>query len=493
MCGVVGMISTHKPVASDLYESLIHLQHRGQDAAGIMTYNERFHIKKGTSLIRDIFDEQNMARLLGNIGIGHTRYPTVGGFSIEEAQPVMTNVPYGIAMAHNGNLVNYADLVKEVSELERRHVNSSVDIEVILHIFAHALDHPSTSIDDLSLFDQICQATETVFNRVSGAYSVVGMIMKRGMVVFRDPNGIRPLVKGERKNKDGTTDYIFASETTMFYVLGYEPTGNVAPGEVIFIEEDGTYHSRILRSEQFTPCIFEYVYFSRPDSMQNEVSIYRSRLRMGQNLAQRWKENHPDSTPDIVIPAPSTANTAALSFAHEIGVRYSEGLYKNPFIGRTFIMPGQEARKKSVRYKLVPQEFEIRNKDVLIVDDSIVRGNTSREIVRMVREFGARKVYFISACPPVKFPCFYGVDMPTKSELAASSRSLEEIRDYMGVDILMYQEIDDLVEAVTRVGDHNIDRPCMACLDGRYITGDVDEGKMQSIENQRTIERARLT
>ena len=311
------------------------------------------------------------------------------------------------------------------------------------------------------------------------------------MVVFRDPHGIRPLVKGVRQNDDGTTDRIFASETTMFYALGFELDGNVAPGEVIYIEENGTVHSRILKNEQFTPCIFEYVYFARPDSIQNEISVYRSRLRMGQNLAKRWKEEYPKIIPDIVIPAPSTANTAALSFAHELGVRFSEGLYKNPFIGRTFIMPGQEIRKKSVRYKLVPQEFEIRDKTVLIVDDSIVRGNTSKEIVRMVREFGAKKVFFVSACPPVKFPCFYGVDMPTRGELAAAQRSVSEIEKYMGVDILMYQKIDDLVEAVTRRGEHNIDRPCMACLNGQYITGDIDEHIMDSMEQQRNHERSK--
>ena len=492
MCGVVGIISTHKPVAGELYDSLIHLQHRGQDAAGIMTYNQRFHVKKGTGLIRDIFDEQNMARLQGNIGIGHTRYPTVGGFSVEEAQPVMTHVPYGIAMAHNGNLVNYSELVHEVSSQDHRHINSSVDVEVVLHIFAHALDHPNLDISELPFFDQICSAVETVFDRVSGAYSVIGAIMKKGMIVFRDPHGIRPLTKGIRKNEDGTTDHIFASETTMFYALGFEPDGNVSPGEVIFIDEVGRVHSRTLRNEQFTPCVFEYVYFSRPDSIQNEISVYRSRLRMGQNLANKWKEQYPDITPDIIIPAPSTANTAALSFANELGVRFSEGLYKNPFIGRTFIMPGQEMRKKSIRYKLVPQEFEIRDKDVLIVDDSIVRGNTSKEIVRMVREFGAKKIYFVSACPPVKFPCFYGVDMPTRGELTAAQRSIDEIKEYMGVDILMYQEIDDLAEAVTRKGEHNIDRLCMACLDGQYITGDVDAKKMDSLEKKRNMERSYL-
>ena len=492
MCGVVGIISTHKPVAGELYDSLIHLQHRGQDAAGIMTYNQRFHVKKGTGLIRDIFDQQNMARLQGNIGIGHTRYPTVGGFSVEEAQPVMTHVPYGIAMAHNGNLVNYSELVHEVSSQDHRHINSSVDIEVVLHIFAHALDHPDLDTSKLPFFDQICRAVEIVFDRVSGAYSVIGAIMNKGMIVFRDPHGIRPLTKGIRKNEDGTIDHIFASETTMFYALGFEPDGNVSPGEVIFIDEVGRVHNRILRNEQFTPCVFEYVYFSRPDSIQNEISVYRSRLRMGQNLANKWKEQYPEITPDIIIPAPSTANTAALSFANEMGVRFSEGLYKNPFIGRTFIMPGQEMRKKSVRYKLVPQEFEIRDKDVLIVDDSIVRGNTSKEIVRMVREFGAKKIYFVSACPPVKFPCFYGVDMPTRGELTAAQRSIDEIKEYMGVDILMYQEIDDLAEAVTRKGEHNIDRPCMACLDGQYITGDVDAKKMDSLEKKRNMERSYL-
>jgi amidophosphoribosyltransferase len=492
MCGVVGIISTQKPVAGELYDSLIHLQHRGQDAAGIMTYNQRFHVKKGAGLIRDIFDEKNMARLLGNIGIGHTRYPTVGGFSVEEAQPVMTHVPYGIAMAHNGNLVNYSELVHEVTNQDHRHINSSVDIEVVLHIFAHALDHPSSNMGGLSFFDQICGAVEAVFDRVIGAYSVIGTIMNRGMIVFRDPYGIRPLAKGVRKNSDGTIDHIFASETTMFYALGFEPDGNVAPGEVIFINEDGGVYNRILRKKQFAPCVFEYVYFSRPDSIQNEISVYRARLRMGQNLARRWKEQHPEVIPDIIIPAPSTANTAALSFANELGVRFSEGLYKNPFIGRTFIMPGQQMRKKSVRYKLVPQEFEIRDKDVLIVDDSIVRGNTSKEIVRMVREFGAKKIYFVSACPPVKFPCFYGVDMPTRAELTAAQRTIDEIKKYMGVDILLYQEIDDLVEAVTRKGEHNIDRPCMACLDGWYVTGDVDAQKMKSMEKQRNLERLQL-
>tara|TARA_B100000131_G_scaffold322965_1_gene378988 strand:- start:2998 stop:4479 length:1482 start_codon:yes stop_codon:yes gene_type:complete len=492
MCGVVGIISSKKPVAGDIYDSLIHLQHRGQDAAGIMTYNQRFHIKKGTGLVRDVFDENNMSRLLGRVGIGHTRYPTIGGFSIEEAQPVFTHVPYGIAMAHNGNVVNYSELSKEIVEKDKRHINSSVDIEVILHVFAHALDKFSSKSSSSTFFDKICYGVKTVFERVDGAYSVIGTIMNRGMFVFRDPNGIRPLVKGKRKNNDGSVDYIFSSETTMFYSLGFVPLGNVEPGEVIWVEEDGTLHSRIIQKKEFTPCVFEYVYFARPDCIQNDVSVYRSRLRMGQNLAKKWKKEYPDITPDIVIPAPSTANTSALSFANELGVRYSEGLYKNPFIGRTFIMPGNEERRRSVRHKLVPQEFELREKDVLIMDDSIVRGNTSREIVRMVKKLGAKKVYFISACPPVKHPCFYGVDMPTKKELAAASRSIEQIKKFMDVDILMYQEIEDLKEAVTRKGEHNIDKPCMACLDGVYVNSNINEEKMNQLENQRLNERSVL-
>jgi len=275
----------------------------------------------------------------------------------------------------------------------------------------------------------------------------------------------------------------------MFHSLEFEPKGNVEPGEVYYVSESGKVFSKKLVSEEFTPCIFEYVYFSRPDTMMNDVSVYRSRLRMGQNLAKRWIEKHPDVLPDIVIPAPSTANTAALSLAYELGVRYSEGLYKNPFIGRTFIMPGQAERKKSIRHKLVPQEIEIRDKKVMIVEDSIVRGNTSRQIVRMVRGMGAKEVYFVTACPPVKNPCFYGVDMPTRSELIAAQKSVDEIRTYIGVDILLYQEIPDLVEAVTRKGDHNIDRPCMACLDGWYVSGNVDEEKMSEMETMRLNDR----
>ncbi|MFQ6605372.1 MAG: amidophosphoribosyltransferase [Fidelibacterota bacterium] len=488
MCGIVG-IKSHSPVAGEIYDSLIHLQHRGQDAAGIMTYSHRNHVKKGLGLVRDIFDENNMARLQGNTGLGHTRYPTHGGFGDGEVQPFWTDVPYGIALAHNGNLVNYRHLAREIFQEDKRYLNTHSDTEVLLHIFADSLNSARKSLDDDHFFDQICQAVGRVKERVSGSYSVVASIVGKGLVVFRDPSGIRPLACGQRQNGDGTVDYIFASETTMFYALGYEPAGNVLPGEVIYIDESFQLHRRQLSTREFAPCIFEYVYFARPDTMMNDVSVYRARLRMGQNLAQAWRNTYPDKKPDIVIPAPSTANTAALSLAHTLGVRYSEGLYKNPFIGRTFIMPGQKERKRSVKYKLVPQEIEIRNKRVMIVDDSIVRGNTSREIVKMIRDFGALEVYFVVACPPVAHPCFYGVDMPTRSELIASQMSVAEIESFIGADVLLYQTIDDLVEAVTRKGDHRIDHPCVACLNGEYITGDVDDDKIQEMELLRDSHR----
>ena len=468
MCGIAGIYS-HKPAAPELYESIVHLQHRGTDAAGIMTYDKRMHKEKGLGLARDIFTKDNLSLLTGNIGISHNRYPTHGGFSHGEVQPVWTSVPYGIAIAHNGQIINYDELVEEVTIKEKRYLNTTSDTEVLLHILAKELNKDGTPETSEEFFDLLCNAVGTIFNKVRGAYSVTALIIGKGLVVFRDPRGIRPLVRGERDNGNDGTDYIFASENTMFYSMGYESKGNVLPGELIYVDDDGKLFSKRLVKEVFNPCIFEYVYFARPDAILNDVSVYRSRLRMGQNLAEAWKKKYPDVIPDIVIPAPSTANTSALSFAHEIGVRYSEGLYKNHFIGRTFIMPGQEERKRSVRHKLVPQKMEIRNKKVMIVDDSIVRGNTSREIVKMIKDAGAKEVYFVSACPPVQHPCYYGVDMPTTKELIASNKKVDTIKKDLGVDILMYQEIEDLVEAVTRIGDHHIDNPCMACLDGHYV------------------------
>ena len=483
MCGIIGIFS-HKPVATEIYDGLIHLQHRGQDAAGILTYNQRFHLEKGAGYVREIFHQDNMLRLQGNWGIGHTRYPTAGSkHSVENAQPFFVTSPYGIAMAHNGDLSNYATLKKELEVRDRRHCNSSSDLEVILHVFASKMNELDQAGD---MFINICQSVASVFERTRGAYSVIGVIAGKGMFAFRDPHGIRPFVYGTRLNADGTTDYIFSSENTMYYPLGFQYQGDVKPGEVIYINEKGQKQSRILTREPFTPCVFEYVYLARPDSIINDVSVYRARLRMGQNLAKRWKEKYPAITPDVVIPIPFSSNTAALAMAHELGVRYSEGIYKNAFIGRTFIMPGQEIRRKSVLQKLSPQEPEIRDKDVLLVDDSIVRGTTSQEVVKLVRDAGAKKVYFASACPPVKFPDYYGIDLPTRKELIAAHKTEEEIRQYIDADILLYQTIDDLVEAVTRKGNHNIDRLSMPYLDGWYVTGDVDVKKIEEMERQKT-------
>ena len=488
MCGIAGIYS-HKLVAGELFDCIINLQHRGQDAAGIMTYDDRMHKEKGLGLAKEIFNKENISLLTGNIGISHNRYPTRGGFGHGEVQPFWTSVPYGIALGHNGNLTNYDELADEVTQKESRYLNTTSDTEVLLHLFADQLHKDVPPQTSEEFFDLLCEAVSNIFQIVRGAYSVTSIIIGKGLVVFRDPQGIRPLVKGERPNGKGGKDYIFASENTMFYALGYKPKGTVLPGELIYVDESGKVFSKRLIKKEFNPCIFEYVYFARPDATLNDVSVYRSRLRMGQNLAEAWKKKHPDIVPDIVIPAPSTANTAALSFAHELGVRYSEGLYKNTFIGRTFIMPGQAERIKSLKYKLVPQELEIRDKKVMIMDDSIVRGNTSREIVRMLRDFGAKKVYFASACPPVKSPCFYGVDMPTRSELIAGNMNVDEIEKFLKVDTLFYQEIDDLVEAVTRKGDHHIDTPCMACLDGHYVANDIDAATIKNMETQRLHDR----
>ncbi len=473
MCGIVG-IHSHQPAAAELYDSLIQLQHRGQDAAGIITCNEQLHIKKGLGLVQDIFEARHMERLKGTMGIGHTRYPTSGSRVNEEAQPLWTSVPNGIAFAHNGNIVNYPAMRYEVQENRKRYLNSYSDSEMLMQLFAdmllkHLGSGPEGSTHHNQFFDSLCSAASEMFTLVQGAVSAVMIIKDRGLAAFRDPHGIRPLVYGKRENADGTVDHIFASEDTMFYMLGYTRVRDVKPGEIIFISHDGSFNSRQFAEKSFTPCIFEYVYFARPDAMLNNVNVYRSRLRMGENLGRHWLRTYPDVRPDVIIPAPATSNTMALALARELGVNYSEGLYKNPFIGRTFIMPDQAQRRQSVRYKLSPQELEIRNKDVMIVDDSIVRGTTSKEIVLMLREFGAKRIYFASACPPVLQPCYYGVDMPNSDDLIAASMTHDEIASYLGADILLYQSLEDLVEAVTRKGDHHIDTPCTACLGGGYI------------------------
>ncbi|TAL63977.1 MAG: amidophosphoribosyltransferase [Legionella sp.] len=487
MCGIVGIYS-HDSAAAELYDSLIHLQHRGQDACGILTADNRFHPKHGLGLVREAISVDDVLQLKGNMGIAHTRYPTAGGYSATDVQPLWIGSPRGIALAHNGNLVNYSELAQELCDKQHCHLNTSMDSEVLLLMLADNLVKGSYVESEDEFFKLLCHSVEAIYDKVEGSYSVVSIIIGKGLVAFRDPHGIRPLVWGERVREDGSKDYIFASETTPFYALGFEPKGDLQAGELAYVNQEGQLFRKIIKAKKFSPCIFEYVYFARPDATLDDVSVYRSRLRMGQNLALSWKEKHPDLIPDVIIPAPFTANTAALAFANELGIRYSEGLYKNPFIGRTFIMPNQETRSRQVRYKLTPQKTEINEKKVLIVDDSIVRGTTSREIIKMVREYGAKEIYLVSTCPPIKHPCFYGIDIPSRKKLIAAHMNEQAIADFLGVDKLLYQNQEDLVEAVTRRGTHHIDRPCMACMDGQYICGQLNEEKIKILEKKRVSE-----
>lgn len=475
MCGIIGIFS-QKNVAPELYESLLHLQHRGQDTAGILTCDERMHLKVGRGRASEVFSSDDMKELKGCMGIAHLRYPTSGGHTLAEAQPLTTNFPYGIGLVHNGNVANYQEL-KDLLKEKRRYVNSLSDSEVLLHYFASFLaEHPQAGSSE-QFFEQLTQAVGKIFDLATGAYSIITAIVGMGMVVFRDPHGIRPLSMGKRQAENSKTDYIFASEDIPFYGLDFEAMGDVAPGEVIFIDLNGKIFRKVLRQKEALPCVFEYVYFARPDATMNTLSIYRSRLHMGENLAKAWQKKYPNLKPDVVVPIPFTSNTPALSFAHTLGVRYSEGLYKNAFIGRTFIMPTQEKRLQSVRTKLRPQTAELKNKKVLLLDDSIVRGTTSKEIIKMVRDAGAKEVYLVSACPPVKFPCYYGIHIPTKAELVANQCVDEaEIAKVIGVDALLYQDINDLKEAVLR-DDKNkqMKELCMACLNGCYGAGKPKE------------------
>lgn len=470
MCAITG-IKNHSHAAHELYDSLVHLQHRGQDAAGIVTCDKRLYEKRSKGLVRDIFNEQDMEYLQGNIGIAHTRYPTSGAPSHEEAQPFWIGSPYGIALAHNGNLVNDKELKKQLRQNRRRHLNTDNDSETLLHLFADGFMDQTEAASSEQFFEQICQSVEYLYQNAQGAYSLVATIVGWGLVGIRDPHGVRPLCLGKRTNDHEQQDVIISSEPTPFYSLGYQLEDNLAAGEVVFVDTAGQIFRRQLTDRIFAPCIFEYVYFARPDAILDDVSVYRARLRMGRYLAQHWQNTYPELLPDVVIPVPYTANTAALSFAHTLGIRYSEGLYKNPFIGRTFIMAGQSQRRRSVRFKLNPQSTEIADKKVLLVDDSIVRGTTSREIVRMVRDWGAKQVYLASTAPPLQHPCYYGIDIPDEEELIANDKTQQQIQDYLEVDALLYQSLHALLKAVTRRGEHNIERPCMACMDGYYTCG----------------------
>ena len=483
MCGIVGIVSvSNRPVNQDIYDALTVLQHRGQDAAGIVTCeNGRFYQRKDNGMVKDVFRTRHMRDLHGSMGIGHVRYPTAGSSSSAEAQPFYVNSPYGIAMGHNGNLTNADQLSQELFRQDLRHLNTNSDSEVLLNVFANELMSQKKLVVD---HNDVFEAVRKVHKRARGGYAAVGIIASFGIVAFRDPYGLRPVVVGKRETEEGT-DYIVASESVALSGLGFELIRDLKPGEAVVITQDGKiYFEQCAENPQYSPCIFEFVYFARPDSMIDDISVYKSRLRMGEKLADKILREWPDHDIDVVMPIPDTSRTSALELAKKLELPYREGLIKNRYIGRTFIMPGQQLRKKSVRQKLNPIELEFEGKNVLLVDDSIVRGTTSGQIVDMARAAGANKVYFASAAPPVRYPYVYGIDMPSPDELVANNRTVEEIADYIGADKLIYQDLEDLVEAVS-AGNERITQFDTSCFSGIYATGDITPEYLASIDSAR--------
>ena len=471
MCGIAAIVS-HQAVNQELYDALTVLQHRGQDAAGIVTCERgRLHLRKDNGLTRDVFTDDQMFKLKGNMGIAHVRYPTAGCTSSAEAQPFYVNSPFGLTLAHNGNLTNTEELKQALFLEDQRHINTDSDSEVLLNVFAHELQ--SLGKLDLSV-DDIFQAVSGVHRRCRGAYAVVIMIAGVGILGFRDPHGIRPIVFGERKSEQGS-EFMIASESVALDVLGFELIRDREPGEAVFIEESGTLHTQqCAESTDHCPCIFEYVYFARPDSIIDRISVYKARLRMGEKLAKKVQREWLDHDIDVVIPIPDTSRTAALQMANILGVKYREGFIKNRYIGRTFIMPGQKMREKSVKQKLNAISLEFDGKNVLLVDDSIVRGTTSEQIIQMARDAGAKKVYFASAAPPVRYPNVSGIDMPAAHELIAHNRTEEEVCVAIGADKVIYQDLNDLIDAV-RKGNQNIEHFDTSCFSKEYFTGDIDD------------------
>ena len=480
MCGIIGIVGK-QAVTPSIYDALTILQHRGQDAAGIATLEgQRVHLFKGNGLVRDVFPRSELQKLQGLVGIGHVRYPTAGSDNLDESQPFYVNSPYGIVLGHNGNLINAASLKKELFDSDRRHLNTESDSEVLLNVFAHELQ--SLFSDDLQPSD-VFKAVDGLHRRCMGAYSVIALISGKGVLGFRDPHGIRPAVLGYRDTDKGR-EYAIASESVALDVLDFTLMRDLKPGEAVFITLDGQLHTHDSPlAEAASPCIFEYVYFARPDSMLDDISVYKARLRMGQALARKILREWPEHDIDVVIPVPDTSRTAALPLAYDLNVKYREGFIKNRYIGRTFIMPGQEQRKRSVRQKLNAIDLEFRNKNVLLVDDSIVRGTTSRQIIQMARDAGARKVYFASASPPVRYPNIYGIDMPAPSELIASGCDEKEIEEKLGADRLIYQELDDLIDAC-KEGNEGITRFDTSCFSGEYVTG-VEDGYLDDLQARR--------
>ena len=485
MCGVVGIVGTG-PVNQQIYDALTVVQHRGQDAAGIMTCDgRRVFLRKDSGLVRDVFQSRHMLQLEGNMGLGHVRYPTAGGDNRSEAQPFYVNSPFGLALGHNGNLVNASELSEELFQDDLRQINTGSDSEVLLNVFAHELMEFVRGGDAVLQTQTVFDAVRRLHERCQGAYAVVVMIVGYGLVAFRDPYGIRPLVLGERADAQGRS-LMAASESVALDVLGYQHLGDIAPGEAVVIKPDGTIEREICASQtELAPCLFEYVYLARPDSIMDDVAVYKSRLRMGEKLAEHMLTIWPDHDIDVVIPIPDTSRTSALQLANVAGLKYREGFIKNRYIGRTFIMPGQAQRQKSVRQKLNAIDLEFRGKNVLLVDDSIVRGTTSQQIIQMARDAGAKKVYFASAAPPVRYANVYGIDMPSRSELVANGRTEEEIGEFIGADRLIYQRLDDLIDAV-REGNPEITRVDASCFDGNYIAGNVSDDFLRAVAGARS-------
>ena len=481
MCGLVGIVSS-KPVNREIYDALTLLQHRGQDASGIVTWDEQgLHARKSNGLIRDVFHQRHMNLLTGNVGMGHVRYPTAGSSNLSEAQPFYVNSPFGICLAHNGNLTNYDQLAKSLMIEDRRHLNTKSDSEVILNVFAHELQK---RLDGEITAKSIFGAIEAVHERCSGGYAVIIMIIGFGIVAFRDPNGIRPLILGKRKSETGE-DYMVASESVALDVTHFDIDRDILPGEGLIIENNGKTQNKICsQKNSYSPCIFEFVYFARPDSIIDKLSVYKARLRMGEELASKILSERPNHDIDVVIPIPDTSRTAASQVAYNLGVKYREGFIKNRYVGRTFIMPGQEERNDSVRRKLNPIDLEFRGKNVLLVDDSIVRGTTSKQIINLARNAGAKKVYFASAAPPVKYPNVYGIDMAAASELIASKKTVDQIKEEIGADWLFYQDLEALIRAVSH-DNSDITGFDTSCFSGEYITNDVSPEYLKKIESIR--------
>ncbi|MGO3742311.1 amidophosphoribosyltransferase [Kerstersia sp.] len=483
MCGIVGVVG-RSPVNQLIYDSLLLLQHRGQDAAGIVTVHEgRFNMHKAHGLVRDVFRTRNMRSLPGYAGLGHVRYPTAGSSeSVEEAQPFYVNAPFGIAFAHNGNLTNWRELRESLFSIDRRHINTNSDSEVLLNVLAHELQQAAqgVSLDTAAIF----AAVDAMHQRVKGAYAVVAQISGYGLLAFRDPNGIRPLCLGHRDEGKGD-EWMVASESVALVGCGFSLVRDIKPGEAVFIDLEGNLSEHAFDGVAVhAPCVFEYVYFARPDSMMDGVSVYDARLRMGESLADKVARQLRLGDIDVVMPVPDSSRPAAMQLAARLGLSYREGLIKNRYVGRTFIMPGQAVRKKSVRQKLNAIEMEFRGKNVLLVDDSIVRGTTSHEIVEMARAAGANKVYMASAAPPVRFPNVYGIDMPTQTELIAHNRNEEEIARRIGVDALVFQDLDALRNSITQI---NPALQCFedSCFSGKYVTGDIDTAYLQRLASGR--------